>query len=41
MLAFHDPPEAVMAPVTKLGKTAGNRKRFHFSQRDNPRLAAA
>ena len=25
MLAFHEPPLAVMAPVTKLGNTAGSR----------------
>ena len=25
MAAFHEPPDAVIAPVTKLGKMAGSR----------------
>ena len=41
MLAFHEPPLAVMAPVTKLGNTAGSRKRFQRSQPVRPRLPAA
>src|SRR3982751_1028143 len=41
MLAFHEPPLAVIAPVTKFGNTAGRYTRFHFSQPVRPRLSAA
>ena len=40
MLAFHEPPEAVTAPVTKAGKIAGSISRRHHSQRVTPRLPA-
>ena len=39
MLAFHEPPDAVTAPVTKAGKIAGRISRRHHSQPRHAEIA--
>src|SRR5215475_9367737 len=38
MLAFHEPPDAVIAPVTQYGNTAGRAIFRHHSQPQTPKL---
>jgi hypothetical protein len=41
ILAFHEPPAAVTAPVTYAGKIAGRITRRHHNDRLTPRFCAA